>query len=197
MILFGLYEWKNKNNKPISSDININTNLSISDEQKELLECLVGLESKEIKVLDNPLRIDGTFYIPEETVLTFINYYLKTTKNKDIDDIGVVIDENGMTIEGKYKLIQFMKTPIDIDILPIITEDKDLKLYLKDIRVLNLSLGEDIINAIIDSWFSDMNYITVESGDIVINKEFFKNTDLNSISVEEDNLILDLSIKLK
>ena len=139
--LFGIYELSIKNNKKSSLDIDVNTSLNIPKEQMQYLQSLVGLESKNIKILDNPLRIEGSFYIPEETILTFINHYLESSNNKDITNLNITINENALTISGQYKLLTYLKTPIDIDILPTITKEKNLRLNLKDIRLLNLSLN--------------------------------------------------------
>ena len=195
--LFGIYELSIKNNKKSSVDIDVNTNLNIPKEQMQYLQSLVGLESKNIKILDNPLRIEGSFYIPEETILTFINHYLESSNNKDITNLNITINENALTISGQYKLLTYLKTPIDIDILPTITKDKNLKLNLKDIRLLNLSLNENIIDAVIDSWFSDLENISVDRGDVIIDKSFFKNTEIKSIDLKEDYLVIDLSLKIQ
>ncbi|MDY4735469.1 hypothetical protein [Terrisporobacter sp.] len=195
--LFGIYELSIKNNKKSSVDIDVNTSLNIPKEQMQYLQSLVGLESKNIKILDNPLRIEGSFYIPEETILTFINHYLENSNNKDITNLNITINENALTISGQYKLLTYLKTPIDIDILPTITKDKNLKLNLKDIRLLNLSLNENIIDAVIDSWFSDLENISVDRGDVIIDKSFFKNTEIKSIDLKEDYLVIDLSLKIQ
>lgn len=195
--LFGIYELSTKNNKKSSLDIDVNTNLNIPKEQMQYLQSLVGLESKNIKILDNPLRIEGSFYIPEETILTFINHYLESSNNKDITNLNITINENALTISGQYKLLTYLKTPIDIDILPTITKDKNLKLNLKDIRLLNLSLNDNIIDAVVDSWFSNLENISVDRGDVIIDKSFFKNTEIKSISLKEDYLVIDLIIKIQ
>ena len=195
--LFGIYELSIKNNKKSSLDIDVNTNLNIPKEQMQYLQSLVGLESKNIKILDNPLRIEGSFYIPEETILTFINHYLESSNNKDITNLNITINKNALTISGQYKLLTYLKTPIDIDILPIITKEKNLRLNLKDIRLLNLSLNENIIDAVIDSWFSDLENISVDRGDVIIDKSFFKNTEIKSIDLKEDYLVIDLSLKIQ
>lgn len=195
--LFGVYELSIKNNKKSSLDIDVNTNLNIPKEQMQYLQSLVGLESKNIKILDNPLRIEGSFYIPEETILTFINHYLENSNNKDITNLNITINKNALTISGQYKLLTYLKTPIDIDILPIITKEKNLRLNLKDIRLLNLSLNENIIDAVIDSWFSDLENISVDRGDVIIDKSFFKNTEIKSIDLKEDYLVIDLSLKIQ
>lgn len=195
--LFGIYELSTKNNKKSSLDIDVNTNLNIPKEQMQYLQSLVGLESKNIKILDNPLRIEGSFYIPEETILTFINHYLESSNNKDITNLNITINENALTISGQYKLLTYLKTPIDIDILPTITKDKNLKLNLKDIRLLNLSLNDNIIDAVVDSWFSNLENISVDRGDVIIDKSFFKNTKIKSISLKEDYLVIDLIIKIQ
>lgn len=195
--LFGIYELSIKNNKKSSLDIDVNTSLNIPKEQMQYLQSLVGLESKNIKILDNPLRIEGSFYIPEETILTFINHYLESSNNKDITNLNVTINENALTISGQYKLLTYLKTPIDIDILPTITKEKNLRLNLKDIRLLNLSLNENIIDAVIDSWFSDLENISVDRGDVIIDKSFFKNTEIKSIDLKEDYLVIDLSLKIQ
>ncbi len=195
--LFGIYELSIKNNKKSSLDIDVNTNLNIPKEQMQFLQSLVGLESKNIKILDNPLRIEGSFYIPEETILTFINHYLESSNNKDITNLNITINENALTISGQYKLLTYLKTPIDIDILPTITKEKNLRLNLKDIRLLNLSLNENIIDAVIDSWFSDLENISVDRGDVIIDKSFFKNTEIKSMDLKEDYLVIDLSLKIQ
>ena len=194
--LFGIYELSSKNKKS-SVDIDVNTSLNIPKEQMQYLQSLVGLESKNIKILDNPLRIEGSFYIPEETILTFINHYLESSNNKDITNLNITINENALTISGQYKLLTYLKTPIDIDILPTITKEKNLRLNLKDIRLLNLSLNENIIDAVIDSWFSDLENISVDRGDVIIDKSFFKNTEIKSIDLKEDYLVIDLSLKIQ
>ena len=195
--LFGIYELSIKNNQKSSIDIDVNTSLNIPKEQMQYLQSLVGLESKNIKILDNPLRIEGSFYIPEETILTFINHYLESSNNKDITNLNITINENALTISGQYKLLTYLKTPIDIDILPTITKEKNLRLNLKDIRLLNLSLNENIIDAVIDSWFSDLENISVDRGDVIIDKSFFKNTEIKSIDLKEDYLVIDLSLKIQ
>ena len=197
LLFVGIYELSIKNNKKSSLDIDVNTSLNIPKEQMQYLQSLVGLESKNIKILDNPLRIEGSFYIPEETILTFINHYLENSNNKDITNLNITINKNVLTISGQYKLLTYLKTPIDIDILPIITKEKNLRLNLKDIRLLNLSLNENIIDAVIDSWFSDLENISVDRGDVIIDKSFFKNTEIKSIDLKEDYLVIDLSLKIQ
>lgn len=197
LLFVGIYELSIKNNKKSSLDIDVNTSLNIPKEQMQYLQSLVGLESKNIKILDNPLRIEGSFYIPEETILTFINHYLESSNNKDITNLNITINKNALTISGQYKLLTYLKTPIDIDILPTITKEKNLRLNLKDIRLLNLSLNDNIIDAVIDSWFSDLENISVDRGDVIIDKSFFKNTEIKSIDLKEDYLVIDLSLKIQ
>lgn len=197
LLFVGIYELSIKNNKKSSLDIDVNTSLNIPKEQMQYLQSLVGLESKNIKILDNPLRIEGSFYIPEETILTFINHYLETSNNKDITNLNITINKNALTISGQYKLLTYLKTPIDIDILPTITKEKNLRLNLKDIRLLNLSLNDNIIDAVIDSWFSDLENISVDRGDVIIDKSFFKNTEIKSMDLKEDYLVIDLSLKIQ
>ena len=197
LFLVGIYEWKNINNNNTKIDVDIDTSLNLPNNQIEVLQALVGLESKNMKILDNPLRVEGSFYIPEETVLSFMEHYLKISNNKEIENIQITINENGLTIGGRYKLLAYLKTPIDIDILPTLTDDNNIRLNLKDIRLLNLSLDDNIIDAIVESWFSDLDNITVDKGDVIIDKNFFKNTEINSITVEEDYLIINLNINLK
>lgn len=197
LFFIGRYEWNTINNKNSKLDIDIDTNLNIPQNQIDFVQSLVGLESRDMKILDNPLRIEGSFYIPEDTILSYIEHYLNSSNNKDIEDVKVTINKNALTIGGRYKLLSYLKTPIDIDILPTLTEENNLRLNLKDIRLINLSLSENIVDGIVDSWFSDLDNITVDKGDIIIDKSFFKNTNIKSIYVKEEYLVIDLSINLK
>ena len=193
----GEYGWKKINDKDNKIDMDIDTNINLPQDQIEFIQSLIDLESKNMKILDNPLRIEGEFYIPEETILSYTNHYLKDSNNKDIENIQVIINENKLTVGGEYKLFAGFKTPIDIDIEPILTTNKNLKLKLKDIRVLNLSLHDDIIDAIAKSWFSQLDNISVDKGDIIIDKKFFKNINIKNIEVKKDHLKIELIIMLK
>lgn len=193
----GEYGWKKINDKDNKIDMDIDTNINLPQDQIEFIQSLIGLESKNMKILDNPLRIEGEFYIPEETILSYTNHYLKDSNNKDIENIQVIINENKLTVGGEYKLFAGFKMPIDIDIEPILTTNKNLKLKLKDIRVLNLSLHDDIIDAIAKSWFSQLDNISVDKGDIIIDKKFFKNINIKNIEVKKDHLEIELIIMLK
>ncbi|WP_455540064.1 DUF2140 family protein [Terrisporobacter sp.] len=197
LFFVGEHQWKQVNNKDNKIGMNIGTDVNLPRNQIEYIKSLVGLESKNMKILDNPLRVEGSFYIPEKTILSYINYYLKNSKNKDIENVQVTINKNGLTLKGQYKILAGFKTPIDIDILPTLTSNGDLKLELKDIRVLNFSLGGNIVDAIVKSWFSDLNNIKVEKGSIIIDKSFLKNASIKGIEVKEDYLVIDLSVKLE
>ena len=196
LFIIGGFKWKDINNKS-QIDTNIDTSLNLPQSKIDYIQSLVGLKSTDMKILDNPLRIEGRFYIPEDTILTYIKYYLKNTNNKDIQNIKITINENGLTISGNYKLLANLKTPIDIDILPTLTDNNDLRLSFKDIRLLNLSLSNNIVDAIAESWFSNLDNIVVDEGDIIIDKSFFENTNIKSVFVKEDYLVIDLSIRIK
>lgn len=196
LFIMGNFKGKDMNNKS-KTDINIDTSLKLPKTKIDYIQSLVGLKSTNMKILDNPLRIEGRFYIPEDTILTYIKYYLKKTNNKDIQNIKITINENALTISGSYKLLDNLKTPIDIDILPTLTDNNDLRLSFKDIRLLNLSLSNNIIDAIAESWFSNLDNIVVDEGDIIIDKSFFKNTNIKFLFIEEDYLVIDLSIIIK
>lgn len=177
--------------------INTESDIKVSEKQKELLYSLVGLESSNMKILEKPLRIIGTYKVPEETVFNYIEYYLKYTKNKDIQDVEVSIDEKSLKINAKYKLLNAFKTSIEISILPSITQSNQLKLNIKDIKVLGISIEDELIDAIVDSWFGQIEGIVVNKGEVIIDKENFKDIILKDINLEEDKLIVDLEISLE
>ncbi|MEG0051373.1 MAG: hypothetical protein RR712_04270 [Terrisporobacter sp.] len=183
-------------NKP-KIEINTDSKVEFSNSQIELLHTLVGLESKNMKILDNPLSIEGIYEVPEGTVLSYIEYFLKTSKNKDIQDIEVNIDEESLSINAKYKLLNTFKTPIDISIVPSLTKSSQVKLHIKDIKVLGLSIDEELIDTIVDSWFSNMEGISVSKGDVIMDKDIFKGVSVKSISLNSSNLSMGLSIKLE
>lgn len=182
-------------NKP-ELDIESNTNIKIPDKQREFLKVLVGLESKNMKIEDNPLRIEGTFVVPQDTVLNGIKYYLKTSKNKDIKDVEINLESEKMKIKAKYNLFGKFKTPVEMSVVPFLTENSDIRLDLKDIRVLNLKINQKLIDSIINNWFSDQKGISVDDGDVIIDKRNFKGVSLNDLLIKSSNLVINLSINL-
>lgn len=200
IILIGGYEIYTKIKQDITNrqeiEFSTNNNFKLFNGQTEILHTLVGLESKEMKIIDNPLRIEGEFKVPEETALNGINYYLKTTKNKEINDVDIRIEKDKIIIGAKYKLLNTFKTPMEVSIIPSITKSSDIKLHISDVTVLGFSIDEELVDAIVDSWFSNIKGIKVEKGDVIVDKNNFKDIAIKSISLDTDNLIISLSMKL-
>ena len=200
IILIGGYEIYTKIKLDITNrqeiEFSTNNNFKLFNGQTEILHTLVGLESKEMKIIDNPLRIEGEFKVPEETALNGINYYLKTTKNKEINDVDIRIEKDKIIIGAKYKLLNTFKTPMEVSIVPSITKSSDIKLHISDVTVLGFSIDEELVDAIVDSWFSNIKGIKVEKGDVIVDKNNFKDIAIKSISLDTDNLIISLSMKL-
>lgn len=200
IILIGGYEIYTKIKLDITNrqeiEFSTNNNFKLFNGQTEILHTLVGLESKEMKIIDNPLRIEGEFKVPEETALNGINYYLKTTKNKEINDVDIRIEKDKIIIGAKYKLLNTFKTPMEVSIIPSITKSSDIKLHISDVTVLGFSIDEELVDAIVDSWFSNIKGIKVEKGDVIVDKNNFKDIAIKSISLDTDNLIISLSMKL-
>lgn len=200
IILIGGYEIYTKIKLDITNrqeiEFSTNNNFKLFNGQTEILHTLVGLESKEMKIIDNPLRIEGEFKVPEETALNGINYYLKTTKNKEINDVDIRIEKDKIIIGAKYKLLNTFKTPMEVSIIPSITKSSDIKLHISDVTVLGFSIDEELVDAIVDSWFSNIKGIKVEKGDVIVDKNNFKDITIKSISLDTDNLIISLSMKL-
>lgn len=200
IILIGGYEIYTKIKQDITNrqeiEFSTNNNFKLFNGQTEILHTLVGLESKEMKIIDNPLRIEGEFKVPEETALNGINYYLKTTKNKEINDVDIRIEKDKIIIGAKYKLLNTFKTPMEVSIIPSITKSSDIKLHISDVTVLGFSIDEELVDAIVDSWFSNIKGIKVEKGDVIVDKNNFKDITIKSISLDTDNLIISLSMKL-
>lgn len=200
IILIGGYEIYTKIKQDITNrqeiEFSTNNNFKLFNGQTEILHTLVGLESKEMKIIDNPLRIEGEFKVPEETALNGINYYLKTTKNKEINDVDIRIEKDKIIIGAKYKLLNTFKTPMEVSIVPSITKSSDIKLHISDVTVLGFSIDEELVDAIVDSWFSNIKGIKVEKGDVIVDKNNFKDIAIKSISLDTDNLIISLSMKL-
>lgn len=197
LIFVGVFELKKINHKNSKIEIETNNEFNLNEDQIDFIKPLVGLEAKNIYILDNPLRLEGNFKIPKDTITRYINYFLKKSKNKDIENVKVMIDKNGLYLTAEYKLLNYFKTPITINIVPKLTENKDLKINLKDIKLLNLSLSDDMIDAIVDSWFSGVDNVIVKDSDIIIDKKILYNTNINSILVEKDYLLTNLSVLIK
>lgn len=191
-----VYLSKSENEEKNQVNITTEENLNLDDKQIELFNILVGLESKEMKIVSNPLRIEGTFIIPKDTALNGIEYYLKSSNNKDIKDVEIELDSNTLKVNAKYNLFGKFKTPVEMSVVPSLTKESDIKLDLKDIKVLNLKINQKIIDGIIGNWFSNLNGISVDGGDVVIDKRNFKSISIKDLSIEDSKLLIGLSLKL-
>lgn len=173
-------------------------------DKKELafLKAISGIKAKEIELIDNPVGLEGEFIAPRESILKGVDYFLKNTENSKMENIKIDLGDGYISLETTYKVNAFIKTPIEVKIKPTVDKYKNLVLKVYDFKFLDLKIADWIVNIGVESfvkdWFPKENEIKVkyEEGNVIIDKSNFESIILNSFSINENGLVIDMIIDL-
>lgn len=161
---------------------------------------IAGVKATNIELIDNPVGVKGEFLVPEKSILNGINYFLKETKNDKISNVNIDIEENGIIAKVDYKVNQNITTPIEVKFLPTVDKNNNLILNIKEVKLLDLKLYDWIVDialkSFIKDWFSKDSNINVkfEKGNVVIDKNNFKEVMLKNISLGSKDLKINMII---
>lgn len=161
---------------------------------------IAGVKATNAELIDNPVGVKGEFLVPEKSILNGINYFLKETKNDKISNVNIDIEENGIIAKVDYKVNQNITTPIEVKFLPTVDKNNNLILNIKEVKLLDLKLYDWIVDialkSFIKDWFSKDSNINVkfEKGNVVIDKNNFKEVMLKNISLGSKDLKINMLI---
>lgn len=161
---------------------------------------IAGVKAKNIELINNPVGVKGEFLVPEKSILNGINYFLKLTKNDKISNVNIDIEENGIIAKVDYKVNKSITTPIEVKFLPTVDKNNNLILNIKEVKLLDLKLYDWIVDialkSFIKDWFSKDSNIDVkfEKGNVVIDKNNFKEVILKNISLGPKDLKINMII---
>lgn len=161
---------------------------------------IAGVKATNAELIDNPVGVKGEFLVPEKSILNGINYFLKETKNDKISNVNIDIEENGIIAKVNYKVNQNITTPIEVKFLPTVDKNNNLILNIKEVKLLDLKLYDWIVDialkSFIKDWFSKDSNINVkfEKGNVVIDKNNFKEVMLKNISLGSKDLKINMII---
>lgn len=199
-----IFSIKKLETQPIQQVKKIEKNKDIveNSESKNLtfFRYIAGVKATNIELIDNPVGVKGEFLVPEKSILNGINYFLKETKNDKISNVNIDIEENGIIAKVDYKVNQNITTPIEVKFLPTVDKNNNLILNIKEVKLLDLKLYDWIVDialkSFIKDWFSKDSNINVkfEKGNVVIDKNNFKEVMLKNISLGPKNLKINMII---
>lgn len=161
---------------------------------------IAGVKATNIELIDNPVGVKGEFLVPEKSILNGINYFLKQTKNDKISNVNIDIEESGIIAKVDYKVNKSITTPIEVKFLPTVDKNNNLILNIKEVKLLDLKLYDWIVDialkSFIKDWFSKDSNIDVkfEKGNVVIDKNNFKEVVLKNISLGPKDLKINMII---
>lgn len=212
LIMFMFMKVDKKDNKEsieTSKDkIEVNNNDKVENQSIkntiEFVSSIYGLEIDKLKVINNPVGFNGKVIAPKETVNNGLNYIMDNiVKNEKLENVKISLGEDIATINVTYKINDKIKTPVEMTIKPMLNKDKDLQIEIKEVKFLDIKVFKWLVdfstNKFIKEWIPKDNEFKVKfnDGNIVIDKNNFKGTTFNDISIKSDNLNIDLTFDLE
>lgn len=207
-VLLGAYLFVSSNNTK-GEDISYkpNNKLETPDNKENIpaidfLKSISGLKAKNIELIDNPVGIKGKFLAPRESILNGVDYFLKHTENDKMENVKVDIGDGYISIRVDYKITKNITTPIEVKVIPALSNDKDLELKIKEVKFLDLKIANWIVNlglnSFIKDWFPNDEDINIgfKEGIVVIYKDNFKEIELDTLKVESTGLNINMTIDL-
>lgn len=195
---------------------NINSKLdkvetSISNNQEESIKntidfvsSIYGLEVNYLKVIKDPVGLKGKIIAPKYTVTSGLNYIMgNIIKNDKLDDMKISLNEGSATINVIYKITDKIKTPVEMTIIPKLTNDKSIQIEIKEVKFLDIKIFKWIVDfstsKFIKEWIPKDSKFKIEykEGNIVIDKNNFKGITFNDITITPKSLDFDITFDLE
>lgn len=203
ILLLGLIYFKKNNstNKELV-DINSSSDIYLNDSSNNLIveeglkELLPGIKTSSLKILDNPVRISGNIYIPENNIQNILVNFLKETNNDLISDLNVKLHSNLIQINAKYKILGLLNVFISASVEPSINTEGDIKLSIKNINVSKININDKIISSVVEAWIKDEKMLKSDGDSILIDKNILKNIKISNIMIENKNINCSIELNL-
>ena len=132
--------------------------------------------------------------IPESLIYQILSDLIIESEAKGIDNLYLNISSKGLDLSAKYTLLGFIKIPAQFTLIPQI-DNGDIKLSIDGVKIANLKIN---IDKIIEKWVSlneDMKeFITYDSGSILIDSSVIKGLSIKEISLVDGLIKLKLDI---
>lgn len=197
-------------NKPVDNSNNKIKNEEISNSNKsdiegviEFLGSISGVKAIDIEILNNPVGFTGELYAPKESIKNCVDYYLTNTNNEKMEDLKIDIGDNFLSIYVNYKVNKMIKTPIEVKVNPVLNNSGDLVINIDEVKFLDIRIADWIVNLALNSfvkdWFPSGGDLKLEfnKDNVVVYRKNFKGVNINKLSLEEEGLIINVTIDLR
>lgn len=191
-----------KNTENVASIETNNKDTDIAD-SLDFFKAISGVKVEHLELIDNPVGAKTNLIVPKKAILNGIDYFLKDTNNKKMDNVKVDIGDGYISLSVDYKVTEKIVTPIQVNVVPELNSNKDLVLKIKEVKLLDLKISDLLVNIalknFITDWFptdGDIN-ITFNKGSVIISKDNFKGICINNLKVETTGLNIDATINFK
>ncbi|UOW66996.1 hypothetical protein [Paraclostridium bifermentans] len=200
-MLFSIKKLDTQSNQQVKKIENSEDKVKNTEEKNlTFFRDIAGVKATNVELIDNPVGVKGEFSVPEKSILNGINYFLKETKNEKISNVNIHIEKQGIIAKVDYKVNKSITTPIEVKFLPIVDKSNNLILNIKEVKLLDLKLYDWVVDialkSFIKDWFSKDSNINVkfEKGNVVIDKNNFKQVMLKNISLGSKDLKINMII---
>lgn len=167
--------------------------LETKDESIENI--ISGIDFKNIYLTDNMSKVTLDIIVSSDDVKSMIDYYLQQKNNIKIDETNIEIKENSILLTANYKITDDIITPIEIELIPSITNNNDLQLEIVNVKLLELKIPDKLLNIIFDRFITDLfTDAEINGTNIIINKDKFEGIILNNIVINLDEMIINVTM---
>ena len=143
----------------------------------------------------NDANIPVSISVPEALLCQILNDAIANSEVKGIDDLSINLSSKGLDLGAKYTLLGFIKIPAQFTLVPELDDNENIKLSIKNVKIMNLKIK---IDKIIEKWISlndeIKDFVTYDSGSVYINTANLEIAKIKELSLKEGFVNMKLNI---
>lgn len=161
---------------------------------EDIKSILPGIKTSALSIEKDPYRVSGEFFMPKHNLEEFLKLFLKKSNNNDISNISIELKNDLIILNAKYKVLGMLNPSVSLHIQPFVNKDGNVELIIKKVEVAKLNINNKLVSSIIGSWTDNQEYISSNNKSVIIDSKLFKNIKISNISIENNELSVNLDL---
>ncbi|GEM_PF-2104885 len=147
-----------------------------------------------MEILRNPTRLKGEINVSNQDFKDIVYTVLTKSGVEELMHSEVQIVDDSIRVKAPYKIMGFLDTQVDFDLLPKI-QDENLVFEINNIHVGKLPISNSLFRKSLDYMYENKEF-RMEDNKIILDKSYLYPAKLNDVTVKDNKLNLDLELEV-
>ena len=147
----------------------------------------------EFELVKNPLKLKGKISVSDNEFQNIIYTAMNKNNVEELKDANVNIHNNKIRITYPYKILGFIDSQLEVNLVPRVSENK-LNILVTEAKLGKINISDKILKEGLKS-YKDKIPFEVDNNTIIIDKSYTYPTTINNIKINEKDIVIDLEIQ--